>query len=112
MPELRVLVVGPGPRSNSWADVTVARWTTAVSISSTGHRRIVLAAASATLIGASVALRATAMAAPTTPQHTVTQTPIGDDIDDDFHTDFPDGDLDWRRPAHPTTRTTRRQPDA
>ncbi len=48
--------------------------------SMTWNRRIVLASATATLIGG-VALPATAMAAPTTPQHTVTQTPHDDNQD-------------------------------
>ncbi|MFE9631083.1 hypothetical protein [Streptomyces sp. NPDC006463] len=58
----------------------------------TWNRRIVLAAASVTLIGGGVALPATAMAAPTAPQHAVTLAPQdGDHGDDDpgLH----DGDL-------------------
>ncbi|MGW0753258.1 hypothetical protein [Streptomyces sp. NPDC002587] len=45
----------------------------------TWNRRIVLAAASVTLIGGGVALPATAMAAPNAAQHSVTQTPHNDD---------------------------------
>ncbi|MFE6847981.1 hypothetical protein [Streptomyces sp. NPDC057686] len=53
--------------------------------SRTWNRRIVLAAASVTLVGG-VALPATAMAAPATPQHTITQTPHNDGNDHGLQT--------------------------
>ncbi|MEU9143936.1 hypothetical protein [Streptomyces sp. NPDC048349] len=57
--------------------------------SRTWNRRIVLAAASVTLIGGGVALPATAMAAPTAPQHSVTLVPHDDGHDPGLQ----DGDL-------------------
>ncbi|MFF3861418.1 hypothetical protein [Streptomyces sp. NPDC002209] len=49
--------------------------------STTWSRRIVRAAATVTLIGGGAALPATAMAAPTAPQHTAAQAPHNDNQD-------------------------------